>query len=314
MTLPTRVLHPGFHTGFHNCTYASDSARADFKDFVTLLKPGVMSLVVFSSLCGVLLAPGELHPFLILIATLCVALASGAAGAINMWYDRDIDALMKRTARRPIPMGKIAPQDALTFGVVLAVLSTLLMMLATNVVAGLLLGLSIVFYVFIYTMWLKRLTAQNIVIGGAAGALPPMIGWAAVTGHICWESFILFLIIFLWTPPHFWALALYQIEDYGRVQIPMLPNVKGVHATCKQIFFYTLLLVVSTYLPLFLPHFLGWIYGLAASVLGGIFLWGAIDVWRTQEVKKALKLFWYSIFYLFMLFTAMIIDHYARMV
>jgi protoheme IX farnesyltransferase len=306
--MATAVLAPSNST---NLNPVADSTQADLKDFLALLKPGVMSLVVFTSLCGALLAPGAIHPYVLTIAIICVALASGAAGAINMWYDRDIDVLMKRTASRPIPAGKIAPNDALTFGVVLASAATLLMTLATNLVAGMLLAVSVLFYVYIYTIWLKRFTPQNIVIGGAAGAFPPMIGWTAVTGGISLESLVLFLIVFLWTPPHFWALAIHQAEEYKRANIPMLPVVKGAAHTYKQIFIYTILMVASSFLPFVIPGFMGKFYGVTAGVLGVIFLIVAAEVWRTQDVKKSFKLFWYSIFYLFILFAAMVIDRYV---
>ncbi len=292
-----------------NFSFAIDSSRSELRDFLKLMKPGVMSLVVFTGFCGALLAPGTLHPFQIIVAVLSIALASGASAAINMWYDRDIDALMKRTSTRPIPQGKIAPADALIFGVVLSCTSVIMLMFATNWVAGSLLLMSIFFYVFIYTMWLKRTSVQNIVIGGASGAFPPMIGWAAVTGNITIESCFLFLIIFLWTPPHFWALAVHQESEYRRAQIPMLPVIKGAAETYRQIMIYTLLMVISTIIPYAGFHFFGWIYGLSAILLGLLFIVGAIEVLRTHDLKKSMKLFWYSIFYLFALFTAMVVDH-----
>src|SRR5579863_2591993 len=203
------------------------SGDARVLDYVAILKPRVMSLVVFTGVVGLALAPGHLHPVLAVVAVLCIAVGAGAAGAINMWYDRDIDRIMRRTADRPLPAGRMAPGDALGFGVVLGVGAVVTMWLAVNLVAAELLALTILFYVFVYTIWLKRRTPQNIVIGGAAGAFPPMIGWAAVTGRIGWGALALFAIIFFWTPPHFWALSLYKQSDYGAANIPMMPNVKG---------------------------------------------------------------------------------------
>ncbi|CAN0570178.1 unnamed protein product, partial [Laminaria digitata] len=221
-------------------------------DFIALLKPRVMSLVVFSGAVGLFVAPGALHPLLAIVAILCIAVGSGAAGAINMWYERDIDALMSRTANRPIPAGRVAAGDALGFAVILAVFSVGLMGLATNWVAAGLLAAAILFYVFVYTIWLKRRTPQNIVIGGAAGAFPPMIGWAAVTGDVSLVSAALFAIIFLWTPPHFWALALYRSGDYARAGVPMMPVVAGRSSTKRQMLAYTILLVPVSLTPYFL--------------------------------------------------------------
>src|SRR5271170_3974291 len=216
---------------------------SDVRDWIALLKPRVMSLVVFSGLIGLLVAPGHLHPVLAFTAVLCIAVGAGACGAINMWYDRDIDALMRRTRNRPIPAGRIAPGEALGFGITLAVASVIVMGLAVNLTAAALLALSICFYVFVYTMWLKRRTPQNIVIGGAAGAFPAVIGWAAVTGSVDLVPLILFAIVFFWTPPHFWSLALYANDDYRRANVPMLPVVAGAKETRRQILVYTLVLV-----------------------------------------------------------------------
>src|SRR5499433_3316101 len=218
------------------------ASGAAVADYIETLKPRVMSLVVFTGIVGMALAPGHLNPVQALVAVLCIAVGAGAAGAINMWYDRDIDALMRRTARRPLPTGRMAPGEALGLGVVLGVGAVLVMTVALNWLAAALLGLTIGFYVFAYTIWLKRRTPQNIVIGGAAGAIPPVIGWAAVTGSVSLESLILFLIIFLWTPPHFWALALFKSDDYARAGIPMMPNVAGHASTRRQIFAYALIL------------------------------------------------------------------------
>ncbi len=285
-------------------------------DWFSLLKPRVMTLVVFTGLVGLLVAPGTLHPVLALTAILCIAVGAGAAGAINMWYDRDIDAVMRRTARRPIPDGRIAPADALGFGIALAVASVLVMGLATNVAAGAILAASILFYVFVYTMWLKRRTPQNIVIGGAAGAFPPLIGWVAVTGHLALAPLVLFAIIFFWTPPHFWSLALYAHGDYARAGVPMLPVVAGARATRRRIMLYTLLLVPLTLLPWALGE-AGRIYGLAASGLGIGFLVSAWRVLRDAQDAAGRSLtkdaparaaFRYSILYLFVLFAALAVD------
>ncbi len=227
----------------------SQAPASRVSDFVALLKPRVMTLVVFSGAVGLFVAPGALHPLLAVVAILCIAVGSGAAGAINMWYERDIDAVMARTSDRPLPAGRVAPGDALGFAIVLAVASVVLMAFATNVVAAGLLALAILFYVFVYTVWLKRRTPQNIVIGGAAGAFPPMIGWAAVTGDVSLVSLALFAVIFLWTPPHFWALALYRSGDYARAGIPMMPVVAGRASTKRQILAYTLILVPVSLTP-----------------------------------------------------------------
>ena len=222
---------------------------SEVRDYVLLLKPRVMSLVVFTAFAGLVVAPGHLHPLLATVAILCIAVGAGASGAINMWYERDIDAGMARTRNRPLPRGRIAPGDALGFGVVLAVVSVVMMGLAVNHVAAGLLALTICFYVFVYTMWLKRRTPQNIVIGGASGAFPPMIGWAAVTGQVSVESLLLFAIIFLWTPPHFWSLSLFRAGDYGKVGIPMLPVVAGKRETKRQMLLYSFVLVPVTLGP-----------------------------------------------------------------
>jgi len=221
----------------------------EWRDWLVLLKPRVVNLVVFTGWLGLYLAPGHLHPVLAFTAILCIAVAAGAAGCLNMWWERDIDALMHRTANRPIPGGRISPEAALQFGVALAVGSVLVMGLATNLCAAAILALSIGFYVFVYTMWLKRMTPQNIVIGGAAGAFPPVIGWAAVTGDVSLMPVLLFGIIFLWTPPHFWSLSLYACKDYGRAGVPMLPVVAGARATRRQIFCYTMLPVAVSLVP-----------------------------------------------------------------
>ena len=289
---------------------------SEVRDWVTLLKPRVISLVVLTGICGMLVAPGHLHPSLAVAAVLCIALGAGASGAINMWYDRDIDAVMRRTQNRPIPAGRVEPGAALAYGVGLAVASVLIMGLATNWVAAGVLALSIAFYVFVYTAWLKRRTSQNIVIGGAAGAFPPVIGWAAVTGDVTLAPMILFAIIFVWTPPHFWALSLFAHADYEKVGVPMLPVTHGARETRKQVLIYTLLLLPLTLLPTLLG-FAGWLYAAAAVLLGAEFLRHALAVWRDRQDeagrsltgdKPAKKAFRYSLLYLALLFVALAAD------
>jgi protoheme IX farnesyltransferase len=280
-------------------------------DYWSLLKPRVMSLVIFTGLIGLLLAPGPIHPFIALAAILCIAVGSGAAGAINMWYERDIDALMERTKGRPLPQGRIEPGEALGFGMTLSVGSVVVMYTLVNFWSAFYLALAILFYVFVYTIGLKRITPQNIVIGGAAGALPPVIGWAAVMNETSTLPWILFGIIFLWTPPHFWSLALYRHEDYARAHIPMLPIVSGCESTKNQIIVYTCLLVLLTLVPVYLGE-LGLIYGVSALGLGLIFLSLSIRLKFSQDPKFGLTVFFYSIFYLFLLFAAMIIDKVAH--
>jgi protoheme IX farnesyltransferase len=285
-------------------------------DWIVLLKPRVMTLVVFTGLVGLLVAPGHLNPVLAFAAILSMAVATGAAGAINMWYDRDIDAKMRRTAQRPIPSGRIQPGEALGFGIILAVGSVLVMWVATNIVATAALAGSIAFYVFVYTVWLKRRTSQNIVIGGAAGAFPPLIGWAAVTGSIAPMPLLLFAIVFFWTPPHFWALALWSHGDYARAGVPMLPVVAGAKETRRQILLYTLALVPLSLVP-WLLHYAGAVYGLAAAALGIGFVVGAWRVVRDRQDARGVSLtgdaparamFRYSIAYLFVLFAALAVD------
>ncbi len=285
-------------------------ATSDIGDYIRLLKPRVMSLVVFSGAAGLLVAPGNLHPFLSLIAIACIAVGCGGAACINMWYERDLDALMKRTQNRPLVQGLIDPSEAVSFGVALSIASVGIMGIAVNWVAAGLLAVAILFYVFIYTIWLKPRTPQNIVIGGAAGAFPPMIGWAAVTGDISLASFSLFLMIFLWTPPHFWALALYRSEDYRRANIPMLPVVAGQKATKRQIVFYSLALLPASLLPYYFD-IAGMLYAISATALGIVFIAGALKLWQEAEHKSAPRLFGYSIFYLFALFTMLTIDNIA---
>ena len=279
-------------------------------DFFALLKPRVMSLVVFTGLVGMFLAPVPVHPLIAAIGVLCIAVGAGAAGCINMWYERDVDALMSRTMDRPLPAGRVDPGTALGFGISLAVGSVVLMYLAANVAAAALLALTIGFYVFIYTMWLKRRTPQNIVIGGAAGAFPPMIGWAVATGSVSLLPLILFAIIFMWTPPHFWALALYRAGDYAKAGIPMLPVVAGKPATRRQIVLYSALLVPLTLTPWML-HLTGAVYGIGAAVLGAMFFALAILVWFDDGEKFARRLFGFSILYLFLLFALLVVDRVA---
>jgi protoheme IX farnesyltransferase len=287
------------------------AAGGSIGDFVALMKPRVMSLVVFTALVGMLLAPQQLHPALGAIALVCIAVGAGASGALNMWYDADIDALMQRTASRPIPRGRVTPDEALTFGTILAIGSVATLGLIVNWVAGALLAFTIAFYILVYTMWLKRRTPQNIVIGGAAGAFPPMIGWAAATGSVGLESLALFAIIFMWTPPHFWALALYRSRDYARAGVPMLPVVAGPEETRKQIVIYAALLVPLALWPAFIG-LAGGLYVLVASGLGAIFLALALAVYRTREGREAdsaaRQLFAFSILYLFGLFATLLIE------
>jgi protoheme IX farnesyltransferase len=280
-------------------------ATAAVADYIALLKPRVMSLVVFTALVGMAVAPGQLHPVLAFTALICIAVGAGASGAINMWYDADIDAGMARTRDRPIPRGRIAAGEALGFGVTLAIGSIVAMGLLVNLVAAALLALTIGFYVFIYTIWLKRRTPQNIVIGGAAGAFPPMIGWAAVTGHVGLPSLALFALIFMWTPPHFWALALYRSGDYARVGVPMLPVVAGPRETRRQILIYTLLLIPVSYAPWYLGLG-GTVYAAGAALLNALLLLCAIRVWRSSNDRPAKQMFAFSILYLFLLFALLL--------
>jgi protoheme IX farnesyltransferase len=301
----------GFDTGIEGADATFEPAVGDF---IELMKPRVMSLVVFTALVGMVAAPGELHPVLAGIALLSIAVGAGASGALNMWYDADIDARMARTAGRPIPRGRVTAAAALSFGTVLAIGSVLTLGVLVNWVAGAMLALTIAFYIFVYTIWLKRRTPQNIVIGGAAGAFPPMIGWAAVTGSVSLESFILFLIIFMWTPPHFWALALYRCRDYERAGVPMMPVVRGLRETRRQILIYSVLLVPLAVVPALIG--LGGMAYAAASVgLGAIFLGLAVNVWRLTEGREAdsaaRQLFQFSILYLFLLFAVLLVEHVA---
>jgi heme o synthase len=295
---------------------AAQLPAAEVGDWIALLKPRVMTLVVFTGVIGLLIAPGHLNPVLAFTAVLCIAVGAGACGAINMWYDRDIDAVMHRTRNRPIPAGRIEPGAALGFGITLATGSVIVMGLAVNLAAASVLALSIGFYVFVYTIWLKRRTPHNIVIGGAAGAFPAVIGWASVTGSVDLVPLILFAIVFFWTPPHFWSLALYANADYQRAGVPMLPVVAGAKETRRQIVIYTLLLVPLSLVP-WLIGFSGQVYALAAAVLGAGFI---VSVWRVATDRQdatgvsrtndapARVAFKYSILYLFVLFAALAVD------
>ncbi|WP_417666704.1 heme o synthase [Roseibium sp.] len=288
-----------------------DGGNGSVSDYIALLKPRVMSLVIFTAFVGMMLAPGQIHPVLAAVALLCIAIGAGASGALNMWYDADIDEVMSRTKKRPIPAGKVSREEAFAFGMTLSLGSVVTLGLLVNWFAGAFLAFTIFFYVIVYTMWLKRSTPQNIVIGGAAGAFPPMIGWAAVTGNVSLESFILFLIIFMWTPPHFWALALFKNGDYKAAGIPMMPVVAGEDSTRNQILAYSIVLAPLSVAPYFLG-FAGVFYGLASAGLGAVFLALAANVWRLREGEPARKatvrLFTYSIFYLFMLFAILLAE------
>lgn len=299
----------------HSLTTTNQSLPADWRDLFALTKPRVMSLVVFTGLCGMLAAPVAVHPILGFAAILAIALAAGAAGALNQWYEADIDALMKRTSNRPLPAGRLDRQTALHFGVGLASFSLLLMYMAANWLATAILAVSILFYVFIYTIWLKPRTPQNIVIGGAAGAFPPLIGWVAATGEVATLPVLLFLLIFLWTPPHFWALALFMKSDYAAAGIPMLPVVSGERTTRRQIFSYSLIMMAGAVAPWALG-LTGAIYGATAAAMSLIFCSLALDVVRrTTQADDAMKpekrLFTFSLFYLFLLFAAVVIDRWV---
>jgi protoheme IX farnesyltransferase len=290
-------------------------SEATAGDFFALLKPRVMSLVVFTAFVGMVAAPVAVNPFIALTAILSIAIGAGASGALNMWYDADIDALMRRTASRPVPAGRVKPGEALAFGLVLSVLSVMALGFLIDWLAASLLAFTIFFYAVIYTMWLKRWTPQNIVIGGAAGAFPPVIGWAAATGSVTLEPVILFLIIFLWTPPHFWALALFKADEYGRAGIPMMPNVAGAASTRRQIFAYSVVVAIVGLLPWWLDY-AGAPYGAVAAVLGAGFVWYAWKVLRMadgdREMRPAKLLFAYSLLYLFAIFAVYLADTVAE--
>jgi heme o synthase len=287
----------------------AEPSLATVGDYLALLKPRVMSLVVFTALVGLAVAPGSIHPFTAFTALLCITVGAGASGALNMWFDADIDALMTRTAKRPVPTGRIQPGEALAFGLTLSVFAVVVLGLLVNILSAAILAFTIFFYVVIYTMWLKRSTPQNIVIGGAAGAFPPMIGWAAVTGSLSFEPILLFLIIFFWTPPHFWALAIYRMEDFKRAGVPMLPVVRGEATTRLQILLYTFIVVPLGIAPWPLGYASA-LYGVIAVVTGlGMFVL-AVQVFRERlpQDKACRNLFAFSILYLFLLFAVLMID------
>jgi len=286
-------------------------SEASVGDYIALMKPRVMSLVVFTALVGLMVTPGHLHPVLGFAALLCITIGAGAAGALNMWYDADVDAVMRRTSRRPIPAGRVLPREALAFGMTLAIGSIAVLGLVANWLAAALLAFTIFFYVAIYTMRLKRTTPQNIVIGGAAGAFPPMIGWAAATGTIGLESVLLFLIIFFWTPPHFWALSLWRAEEYARAGIPMLPVVAGRAETRRQILLYSIVLAPVGASP-WLLGYAGLLYGVTAIVAGAAMIGLSLHIMalgdEDEGLRAAKRLFGVSILYLFVLFAVLLID------
>jgi protoheme IX farnesyltransferase len=289
-------------------------SEATVGDYVALLKPRVMSLVIFTALVGIVMAPGHMHPVMAFTSLLCIAVGAGASGALNMWYDRDIDAVMTRTAGRPIPQGRITPSEALAFGMTLSFFSVFTLGTLVNWFAAGLLAFTIFFYVAIYTMWLKRSTAQNIVIGGAAGSLPPVVGWVAATGSLSVEPVLLFAIIFLWTPPHFWALSLYRTDDFVRAKLPMMPVVAGPDSTRLQILLYAVALITVAIAPWPLGYF-DRAYGAVAVVASAAMLYFAVQVYRHREGNvaeaAARNLFTFSIVYLFVLFATLLIDALA---
>jgi protoheme IX farnesyltransferase len=290
-------------------------SESSIRDYISLLKPRVMSLVVFTAVAGLYLAPSTIHPFIALVSILCTSLGSGAAGCLNMWYDRDIDSIMLRTKSRPIVTGIVEESEALALGIFLSIISVVGMMVCVNIISGLILALSIGFYYFIYTVWLKRSTIQNIVIGGAAGSFPPIIGWTSVTGSIDLDAIILFLIIFLWTPPHFWALALYKSDDYKRAKIPMMPVICGADYTKNQIVIYSIFMALSSFLPFF-TGLVGYSYFIVCAFLNIYFLYLAVKLKYSKDgndsnsAKIAPKLFGYSIIYLFAIFGTLMISKF----
>ena len=296
-------------------TLKSKSLKIDyfdyFKAFFNLMKPRVMSLVIFTCAVGLLIAPVKIDFINSFFSLAAVALGSGAAGALNMWYESDLDSLMSRTCLRPIPTGKLSKNQAFTFGILSSLISVVALYIFSNLIAATTLAITIIFYVFVYTIWLKRKTSQNIVIGGAAGALPPVIGWAIATNEIALEPIILFLIIFIWTPSHFWALSLYKSEDYKKARIPMLPITSGVKTTKFNIFMYALALFPVALLPYFL-NFSGLLYLIFSTIFSGYYLFISYKLWKEknsgEEKKLATKLFGYSILYLFMIFTFILVD------
>jgi len=298
-----------------NTSAKSETLKLNFfsylKALFNLMKPRVMSLVIFTCVVGLLIAPTKVNFLNAIFSILAVALGSGAAGALNMWYEADLDSIMSRTCLRPIPTGKVTKNQALIFGILASIISVLVLYFFSNLVASFILATTILFYVFIYTIWLKRITPQNIVIGGAAGALPPIIGWAIATGDIALQPIILFLIIFIWTPSHFWALSLYKTDDYRKANIPMLPVISGVKTTKLNIFVYALLLFIIVLAPFFLKYF-GLIYLVFSGILGFYYVFICYRLLRANETrlekKIAKQIFGFSIFYLFMIFTSILID------
>ena len=284
--------------------------EANIRDYYQLLKPGVMSLIVFTSIAGFALSTGDKNIFLCLMVMLSISFASGGAAALNMWYDADIDRIMERTKKRPIPRGVIDRDDALVYGVVFCVISILFALMASNLLTVSLLIIAIIFYVFIYTIWLKRRTPQNIVIGGAAGSFPPLIAYASVSGSVEFESILLFLIIFIWTPPHFWSLALYRNSDYKKANIPMLPVVKGEKYTLKNILYYSIALVFVTFLLYFFSHKLGNIFLIFTLAANIYFMFYVLKLYFHPSDKNAMRCFFASIFYLFAIFLGVIIDSF----
>jgi protoheme IX farnesyltransferase len=291
---------------------APTALPSEWRDYFALTKPRVMSLVVFTGLCGLLAAPGHINPVLGFTAVLCIALGAGGAGALNQWWEADLDARMKRTARRPLPLRRMPRTNARDFGIALSVASVVLMGLAVNTISAVILAASILYYAVVYTIWLKPRTPQNIVIGGGAGAFPPLIGWVAVTGHITLMPVLLFAIIFMWTPPHFWALALFVQSDYAKAGVPMMPVVRGEASTRRQILAYAVILFLAGLAPWWVGG-TGAIYGVAALILSGIFVALCVPVGVRQStegdrMKPEKRLFGYSVLYLFALFTALVAD------
>jgi heme o synthase len=290
---------------------------ADWRDFLSLTKPRVMSLVIFTGLCGLLAAPAGINPVIAFTAILCIAIGAGGSGALNQWWEADLDAKMKRTAGRPLPAGRMDRTSARDFGMILCAASVFIMGVAVNWLAALVLAISIVYYAVVYTVWLKPRTPQNIVIGGGAGAFPPMIGWIAATGEITLMPVLLFAIIFFWTPPHFWALALFVETDYAAAGVPMMPVVAGHHHTRRQILVYAVLLLPLSLAPFWLG-LAGWIYGASALLLSGLFLLLAlrVAVFRggagDSDMKPEKRLFGYSVLYLFALFAALVADRFLE--
>ena len=283
-----------------------DNIGGSVKDYFMLMKPRVMSLVVFTAVSGMLLAPGNIHPLIAFVAVLCITIGAGSAAAINMWYDRDIDAIMKRTQKRPIVTGAVKADEALAFGAITGIIAVIMMAVSVNIMSAILLAFTILYYVYIYTIWLKRTSVQNVVIGGVSGALPPIIGWTSVTGNISWQAFSLFAIIFIWTPPHSWALALYRADDYKNCNIPMMPVIKGILYTKKQIMLYSILMFFISLAPYFL-NISTYLYLITAIISGLIFLYYAVNLFTdTEQNQVAKKLFWYSILYLFIIFLSLI--------